>query len=1284
MSFSDTTIPAGDRNQAAANFTHFFTFIKEGINTKVCDVSELLKLLRAIMKENFYIGMNSCIAMGYDEDPTVRTAFLDGLTNFFSADVYQKIVAFNQKETLIDLLMGGDFDLVKLLASKVPTHQSEEFGRQLTAAAAYKGREFEFFQAMVELELTNSTIVYATEEELNRTTLFRGNGTPSKVFSAYIQMVANEWLLGLMTPIIRKVTLLAESGVSFHIDQTRLDPHENINENREQFRQVFSDFVNQFENNIETMPRGLIKAAQILYNSIVNQSQFVAVQAIASFIFLRFICPTLIEPTRAGYTEAIPEQTRTCLVHLSSLLMVAAVRNRVDAKRPHYAYFANTVQAAYKKLRSCYDRIVSLRITEVPHVLAIDPTAVIISLQKLIAPLIPIVDQILQELKEDNPLRESILVFMSKLRETEQMSESLQSQINNNDVHNGQDFNPVLNKILEKTFYKTDFISIKGDEVFYLDMSTFVVQIPLNQIINHILKTLKGYENSRYTIVCDIGNVDLNILPSPKELIKAASQIPDYIVKNISHIYVVRIPPNFAKYFSETVLMNALPPLEMIETIDAFKNEVSQHTLILGYAAYEGLLPHDAIYSCEYNGEKSTVLLTQQAIVVTSKSKYIKGNTRVVIPYRNFKNIKVSDHPNNNKFFILDKDDCVHNFSVATNSSLFDDIQECLKRSKLITTTRNLIYVERPTLRMLLLNVALINLVSDMADFNVRRSALELIEKTINSTEIKSTIDFSKYANSNYVGSVYEIAEEISDDISRNNSQDVHTFFTEFAKTITYLNHNDFCISSTYLVPWMKNCGEAAIENKRTLDSLAQITASIPQADTCQFTQMFWGSITEEKLFKTLLQMTSEFGNSSSISLFITISNNSKRLTSAITKIMEEENGMTIFFQAARTLISLIIAGTFDEECYPDLLHIIHTAIYNKRTEMTTNLLETIYQKYVGKPDFKASDFNDDLAKKEFKQWTTRASKLSHVIYDIADNAKLDKQKLISLFNSDISTESNDNMQFLSSLLLLCLLDNNSEVYKRKAISLVQTGKPQQIMIGFEALSYLNLTDKESIAFIIGGLLNICSSQSEFSINMVIETTNKFIRNFGISKLKTDEYLTNEIIQRISAESNLPFTQGLVHTMIGIDFVFDSENKLIHLLETQGFENDLLKCFTTTNSQEMVDCFKRTQECAFILLWRFCQRPDDKSTIQGLSEIIRMNQDIFSNLNLQIVYDACERASSPDVLKLLIELARSQKSKKPGKKAGNLFTLFLEKSSVQTLNDDAVSHMISTIYKSIS
>ena len=250
--------------------------------------------------------------------------------------------------------------------------------------------------------------------------------------------------------------------------------------------------------------------------------------------------------------------------------------------------------------------------------------------------------------------------------------------------------------------------------------------------------------------------------------------------------------------------------------------------------------------------------MTQQAIVVTSKSKYIKGNTRVVIPYRNFKNIKVSDHPNNNKFFILDKDDCVHNFSVATNSSLFDDIQECLKRSKLITTTRNLIYVERPTLRMLLLNVALINLVSDMADFNVRRSALELIEKTINSTEIKSTIDFSKYANSNYVGSVYEIAEEISDDISRNNSQDVHTFFTEFAKTITYLNHNDFCISSTYLVPWMKNCGEAAIENKRTLDSLAQITASIPQADTCQFTQMFWGSITEEKLFKTLLQMTSE------------------------------------------------------------------------------------------------------------------------------------------------------------------------------------------------------------------------------------------------------------------------------------------------------------------------------------------------------------------------------------------------------------------------------------------
>jgi len=40
-------------------------------------------VLTAVMRENFYISINACIAMDYDDDPKVRTTCLDVLSAFF-------------------------------------------------------------------------------------------------------------------------------------------------------------------------------------------------------------------------------------------------------------------------------------------------------------------------------------------------------------------------------------------------------------------------------------------------------------------------------------------------------------------------------------------------------------------------------------------------------------------------------------------------------------------------------------------------------------------------------------------------------------------------------------------------------------------------------------------------------------------------------------------------------------------------------------------------------------------------------------------------------------------------------------------------------------------------------------------------------------------------------------------------------------------------------------------------------------------------------------------------
>ena len=90
-------------------------------------------------------------------------------------------------------MIGGNFDLVKLLALKMPYNKTNEYYKKLIQAVAYKSRELEFFQAMIELELA-TRMVSNDFEEINRTKLFKGNGTPYKVFSVYAHMARHRWL----------------------------------------------------------------------------------------------------------------------------------------------------------------------------------------------------------------------------------------------------------------------------------------------------------------------------------------------------------------------------------------------------------------------------------------------------------------------------------------------------------------------------------------------------------------------------------------------------------------------------------------------------------------------------------------------------------------------------------------------------------------------------------------------------------------------------------------------------------------------------------------------------------------------------------------------------------------------------------------------------------------------------------------------------------------------------------------------------------------------------------
>ena len=127
----------------------------------------------------------------------------------------------------------------------------------------------------------------------------------------------------------------------------------------------------------------------------------------------------------------------------------------------------------------------------------------------------------------------------------------------------------------------------------------------------------------------------------------------------------------------------------------------------------------------------------------------------------------------------------------------------------------------------LILNVTLLNLVSDQSYYNVRQASLVLIAKTLECTGMRHALRPPDFSSALYPGSANDIAYRTSDDIANNTTEDVHNFILEFVKTMTYLNQNDFSIISSFITSCMIHCGNEAIKNNTTLDTIAQIAAAI-------------------------------------------------------------------------------------------------------------------------------------------------------------------------------------------------------------------------------------------------------------------------------------------------------------------------------------------------------------------------------------------------------------------------------------------------------------------------
>eukprot|EP01105_Mastigella_eilhardi_P020425 TRINITY_DN4865_c0_g1_i2.p1 TRINITY_DN4865_c0_g1~~TRINITY_DN4865_c0_g1_i2.p1 ORF type:complete len:783 (+),score=217.54 TRINITY_DN4865_c0_g1_i2:57-2405(+) len=134
--------------------------------------------------------------------------------------------------------------------------------------------------------------------------MFRANSAATKLMTSYTKVAANQYIVDTLAQPINFIVENIDI-MDYEIDPTRLEVAIDVEQNAGHLSKLCKMFVDRIM--ASDCPLPLRALAKHLRDEVGQKFGATAgLTAVGGFVFLRFICPNLIAPTRLGITEAAP------------------------------------------------------------------------------------------------------------------------------------------------------------------------------------------------------------------------------------------------------------------------------------------------------------------------------------------------------------------------------------------------------------------------------------------------------------------------------------------------------------------------------------------------------------------------------------------------------------------------------------------------------------------------------------------------------------------------------------------------------------------------------------------------------------------------------------------------------------------------------------------------------------------------------------------------------------------------------------------------------------------
>lgn len=1166
----DQTDPRSPEEQAKEKFMLYLATIKSKLDASVNSdtTQDIVNVLAALLKENLTIGIEECISMGFAEKAFVRAAFISAVSLVFKVPETKEVEPDVGEKTIIDILFDDGFDLIEFVSGLVPYSRAEAFGAAAVQGAVLKGIEMDFLACMMDIEIR-------TVDQNSKNTLFRGNAVPARAVGYYPRIVGTKWMTDTLRPIFDEVLKNCDKGMRYGVDPDRLDPGEDIEANRANFRELLERTVKTIADARESMPPTLVREAQILYQKVYEKYGEFASQIMSGFLFLRFLLPAFNIPNLVGLPPVLPDPARQALTAVSVFMMVVTVKRTLEDKGKHLSdYFDDIASRAYDIFNDMFAKIASTDVGNATDEIVIDEADVI---SKIHAELHPILEQIKDkrdEQEESSPLRKQLDRLIQQLESVKplQSQKKKHGPAMKTKEKKSSKLDAIVNmQFPEETLEKVNGFMTRGTElapdgsaIFFLDFSK-LQEVTDPTIVTHImLKTLNLESSNSVILVYLLRSFDDSKIPTPSQIKKYMDMPP---VQKIKKSICFEVNETFVQFAQRNMqLFEKAAHFCSLKGVPELQSVLGQITGQIPASSYETLTDPSSVQSVTVDGRVKQVRIHQKSVQfvgekVSGKSFELQEIT--VVMNTTISNILSKDHQSDSsptEYRLITTDGAKYHIIQPESSSLYNTLVATMRTSKALHGLTSRVKVNTETLKWLMLNVAFTNMVSDqLQNALVRKAALDLVIAVLSSFNLEHKMIVAKVPVQTLPENLLGFVKDLSEDLADCNPDCFSGFMMEFFKVYGYVETK--CRSTTfdYLKPWIRYWASNITDHKDLFDVILEKfhemndgavfsrdiweeMAPITEARDFTMQKIYAGKTDKDIEIVTAMASVDQSGVSKFwMDRFVECSESNSEYMTFVCRVLARLLSVRLYaFEFMAPLIYGLVRMRFVyndsvlTSCMPLFVNVFHTLFYLSDVPPGATDFSAICEDFCKKWDL-------DMYLKD-EAWFDKCAAMASAFRIAIQNESLISD-IYQRFKGDIQ---NTNKGYSAAALIFssCFALGVEKEFAGNMIQMLIADKtPSFIRPACASLTRLRMDPALAAELLFVGLVTLLKAPNKESVDLII-TSLKVLAETNITDL-----LPPQSLHYLNIATGLSFNKACVNSVLIVLSLYARESDLISLKE---------------------------------------------------------------------------------------------------------------------------------------